>query len=398
MMERKTEQALTIAKFTAYAGVLAAIVLNPGPSHTLSLGLWVVLLVSGSIRHFVLVQYGSCQDSWAPLSFLIDILVAGSLARLGYNGLDIVIYFVVISESTISGRTIVGAAATLLSAVALWFGRSANWSLQQSLLYVGINGAALLFALTVSLAIKREAERRVELQVVLAELEQSKAQLQETYNELRESQRRLQDMAITEERARMAREIHDTLAHSMTAIVVTLEAARRRLARGDAAIDEDLSTAQDQARQGLEEVRRSVTQLRSSTPSPGNLPEALSLLLTQVEKWHNVTTELTGSDVELTLSHAQEAAVYRLVQEAATNSVRHGRCSKVTVSLKRLGQEAVVSVLDDGVGTDDIVWGNGLTGMHERFTEFGGSVQFASEKGAGFRVVATLPLGVEEQE
>ncbi|HSL93894.1 MAG TPA: sensor histidine kinase [Bacillota bacterium] len=393
MMERKTEQALTIAKFTAYAGVLAAIVLNPVPRHTLSLGLWVALLVSGSIRHFVLSQYGSCEDSWAPLSFLIDIIVGGSLARLGYGGLDIVIYFIVISESTISGRTSVGIIATVLSAAALWFGRVGLWSIQQTLLYVGINGAALLFALTVSLAIKREASRRVELQDVLIELETSRDQLEATYNELRESQLRLQDMAITEERARMAREIHDTLAHSMTAIVVTLEAARRRLSRGDTAIDEDLARAQDQARQGLDEVRRSVTQLRPTMLSPGNLSEALALLLSQVEKWHNVATELVEDGSPLPLTHLQEAAIYRLVQEAATNAVRHGRCSRVTVGLQSSDGEIRLTVADDGKGADQFVWGNGLTGMNERLAEFGGKVDFVSQPGEGFTVIATLPFG-----
>ena len=337
------------------------------------------------------MKSGSSHGSWAPLSFLAEILVAGSLARLGYQGLDIVIYFIVISESTISGQTRVGAAATLLSAAALWFGRGANWSMSQTLLYVGINGAALLFALTVSLAVKREAARRVELQDVLTELESSKGKLEAAYNELRESQRRLQEMVITEERARMAREIHDTLAHSMTAIVVTLEAARRRLARGDASIDDDLARAQDQARKGLDEVRHSASRLRSSMPSPGRLPEALFLLLAQVEKWHGVTTDLVSGDLPPSLTYGQEAAIYKLVQEAATNAVRHGHGSRVTVSLQQSAAETVVAVADNGVGAEHIVCGNGLTGMRERFAEFDGRVDFLSHPGEGFTVVGTLP-------
>jgi signal transduction histidine kinase len=205
-------------------------------------------------------------------------------------------------------------------------------------------------------------------------------------------------MAITEERARMAREIHDTLAHSMTAIVVTLEAARRRLSRGDADIDADLVRAQEQARQGLDEVRRSVTQLRPTMLSPGNLSEALALLLSQVERWHKVATELVHEDEMPSLTHLQEAAIYRLVQEAATNSVRHGHCSKLKVSMRCADGAFQVAVTDDGIGANKIVWGNGLSGMSERLTEVGGIVHFASQPGEGFTVVATLPVAEEEHK
>jgi signal transduction histidine kinase len=389
-VDRNTQNALTIAKFTAYAGVLAGIVMTGGENQSQALMVWVAILASASVRHFRL--YDTPQEKHAPWTFLLEVGMATVLSRLGYAGLDVVLFFVIISESAISCRTSISVLLTLMSAIGLGLARWPAWGMARIAIYVGINGAALVFAFAVSFAIKRETERRTELGSLLEQLEKSKQELESTYGELVESQARLQEMAVMEERSRMAREIHDTLAHSLTAIIVTLEAARRKLGHGDVSIDADLEGVQEQARVGLDEVRRSIAEMRPAALARGSFYKALQILLEQVEKWHGVRTQLRVPQVLPELRPEQEVALFRLVQEATTNAVRHGKCSAVKVELSVDQSQLVLSVGDDGQGCGNIVPGNGLYGMSERIAAVGGTVDFESSTGQGFHIAASLPL------
>lgn len=389
-MDRKTQNALTIAKFTAYAGVLSGIVLIAGDSQNQALFIWVLLLASGSFRHFAL--YDSPRERYAPFTFILEIVLATLLSRLGYSGLDMVLLFVIISESTISCRLTTGIGLTGLSLLGLASARINHWTIQQIAVYAGINGAGLVFAFAASYAVKREIERSAELAEVLEQLGKSKADLEVTYGELVHSQMRLQEMAVMEERARMAREIHDTLAHSLTAIIVTLEGARKRLERGDSAIGTDLERVQEQARLGLDEVRRSIAQMRPEALAQGSFCNALHILVEQIQKWHNIHTELHLPEALPRLEPEQEVALFRLVQEAATNAVRHGKSKNLTVELREQDGALILLVRDDGVGCSDIVPGNGLTGMQERMKVVSGSILVNSVLGQGFEVEATIPL------
>ncbi len=203
-------------------------------------------------------------------------------------------------------------------------------------------------------------------------------------------------LAIAEERARIARELHDVVAHAVTAMVVQAGAAGQ-------VIDEDpdyargaLNRIRETGAQALEEMRRVVSALRDAdeqpllTPQPGvaDLPALVAASGTTTTR---VRLVIEGSPRPL--AAGMGLAVYRIVQEALTNVHRHARATEVTVSLAYDPEGLQIEVHDDGVGQSVGSSGHGLIGMRERAAVHGGRVEFASSD--GFLIRAWLPLGGE---
>ncbi len=205
-------------------------------------------------------------------------------------------------------------------------------------------------------------------------------------------------LARAEERARIAREIHDTLVQGLTAIGLHIESALTHLESEPERARERLERALATTRQSLEEARRSVTNLRTGLPSGKPLAEALGTLA-------RAFTAETGVRVAVQVSDSQplpvsvEAELYRIAQEALANVRRHAQASEVRIALRAgPGQQVVLSVRDNGCGFDPatIPAGcHGLLGMRERARLLGGRLHVASRAGRGTTVTAIVPLRAE---
>jgi two-component system, NarL family, sensor kinase len=204
-------------------------------------------------------------------------------------------------------------------------------------------------------------------------------------------------VAALEERNRLAREIHDTVAQGLTAITLHLEAAQALAATDPASMERNVERALALARSNLEEVRRSVLDLRAAPLDDHALPDALDLLLESFEDETGITASLDAPSGGQ-LPSAVEAAAYRIVQEALSNVRKHANARTVHVALRRDAGTLHVEVADDGVGFDPAAparvpgQGFGLVGMHERARLLGGDMDIRSAPGAGTRIHLTLPL------
>ena len=222
------------------------------------------------------------------------------------------------------------------------------------------------------------------------------AQLRERAERAEQDREERVRAAAADERARIARELHDAVAHAMSVIVVQAEAADEMLTLGaPERARVPIERIQRIGREGLVEMRRLLGVLRHDTspafaPLPG-IP-ALQPLVDDVSA--------TGLPVALTIEGEPRAlptgvdiSAYRIVQEALTNAIKHASASKVDVHL-RYGDQLELEVVDDGVGPlrrgDD---GHGLVGMRERVALYGGTLSVGAAVGGGFRIFATLPLG-----
>jgi two-component system, NarL family, sensor kinase len=211
---------------------------------------------------------------------------------------------------------------------------------------------------------------------------------------LAEESRRL---ARAEERTRMAREIHDTLAQGLTGIVLQLEGALRQLGHQPELAQERLERALAMSRQSLEEARRSVVDLRS-TSLARPLPEALNTLARSITSDTGVRVQVRTSGESL-LPVSVESELFTIAQEALTNVYRHARASEALVSLQFNQGSAVLTVRDNGCGfnPDDIGDGHfGIVGMRERADHIGGRLYLESEPGHGTSVRVEAPLGLED--
>jgi two-component system, NarL family, sensor kinase len=204
-------------------------------------------------------------------------------------------------------------------------------------------------------------------------------------------------LAAVEERNRIAREIHDTLAQGLTAIALHLEAAEMLVTTKPETAQRKIAEALRLTRLNLDEARRSVLNLRAASLEGKTLPAALILLAQQwsTETGVPVTTRLHSSIGRL--PPAIENGLYRIVQEALTNVRKHAHASEVLLQLEYNNAQLLLSIEDNGSGfepadvTPQLQSGFGMTGMSERAHLMGGTLHIQSTSGRGTRICVSIP-------
>ena len=201
--------------------------------------------------------------------------------------------------------------------------------------------------------------------------------------------------AVVAERNRLARDIHDTLAQSLTGVIVQLEAAEDAQALGlDVDAARHLERAGELAREGLREARRSVHALRPVVLAEKNLCAAISEMIAKMTVGTNLCAEFTAQGAPPPLPQEWEENLLRLGQEVLTNTLRHAHASHFKVLFVFDPQTLRLELRDDGCGFDPAKRydGFGLVGIRERVESMGGelTVQSAPENGTAIFVV--LPL------
>lgn len=200
--------------------------------------------------------------------------------------------------------------------------------------------------------------------------------------------------AILEERNRIARDIHDTLAQGFTGVVLNLEAASRALKKdNDEAVLEHIEHARSLAQAGLAEARLSVRALRPEALQQADLGNALQALLRRAEASGTLRTRYETEGEPFPLPGEVESELLRIAQEGVTNILKHAGAQQVELKLA-LGPDAISLLLaDDGAGFDPRVHhdGFGLLGMRERAERIGGRLLVTSRPGQGTRVETVIP-------
>ncbi|GIF73272.1 sensor histidine kinase [Asanoa siamensis] len=225
-------------------------------------------------------------------------------------------------------------------------------------------------------------------------------QLELQAEELRASQAEARELAVAEERLRIARELHDVVAHHVSVMGVQASAGRRVLEKDPAKARAALTSVEQSARTAVDELRRMLSLLRQSGEpvdmAGGSVERIDDLLANAREAGLETTLGTYGDTVELPESLSQ--AIYRVVQEAVTNTIKHAAASTIDVRIRYLAHEVEIDVTDNGRGVVSAqrVGGMGLIGMRERVTAHDGVLETGPVGDAptrrGFRVRARFPL------
>jgi signal transduction histidine kinase len=375
-LTRRVIDGLVAVAFLAIGWISSGALTVRDPSYTYTPRGWlfVLLLVLATVPY-------AWRRRWPTAAFLIGLFSTTTLWLLGYNAgvLPLILlfggYFVAVARPT---REVVACTAASLGCFGLlwWTPLGAPF------------GAPEAFTSTLAVAIVLAFGRTGRLRVDLAE---ARAQAAE------EGARR----RSTEERLRIARELHDIIGHSLGTIAVQAGVGQHLMATEPLKAAEALDSISRISRSSLDEVRAVVSTLREDEPSyhpaPGlaDLPDLVQ------------TVRSTGLDVELTLPDDLQAiprqtgaAVYRITREALTNVVRHAHASAATVRVDHQTGRVEVAVRDDGSGSNGEArpgtgTGHGITGMRERAEALGGSLTAGASTDGGFLVTASLPVASE---
>ena len=229
-------------------------------------------------------------------------------------------------------------------------------------------------------------------------------QLNQANDQLRDYAINMERMTEMRERNRLAREIHDTLGHTLNGIIMGADAG---LAVFDVAPEESrkrIEVVAQSARDGLNDVRRSIKALRPDALERSSLLQALEEL---VEKFRLTTSAQIAyfqEAEELKLDQDEEDTLYRIVQEGLTNAVRHGKADRIEAKITRNEDIITVIVRDNGTGCEKPEEGFGLRHMRERLEMLGGTMSYgnlnqdAADGYTGFFIVVRLPVRNRKEE
>ncbi len=222
-----------------------------------------------------------------------------------------------------------------------------------------------------------EAKKRSEnLQTVNAQLKH--------YNKMTEK------MAEARERNRMAREIHDTLGHTLTGISAGVDACVAIIDENPEQTKRQLELVSKAVRGGIKDVRRSVSELRADALERFQLEEAIQDMISEINSLAGVKVCFHSNVKPLKFGEDEENVIYRIIQEGITNAIRHGHADCIWVDARKEEGIFKLKIKDNGVGCKEIKKGFGTKHMKERVNMLGGTISFSGEN--GFLINAQIPI------
>jgi signal transduction histidine kinase len=225
---------------------------------------------------------------------------------------------------------------------------------------------------------------------ILQKAELADQQNQELIAALQSTQQKLKELAVVEERNRLARELHDSVKQQVFAISMQLSAARNSLTESDKAFS-SVTEAERLAQQAGAELTTLIHELRPPTLERKTLSAALGELLAEWSRQNGIDVD-SNIEEDLTLTLPVEQALFRVAQESLANVARHSKASKVAVTLANENDEVKLTIEDNGKGFDveHADRGVGLDSMRERLESLGGRLEVSSIKTKGVRLTAAV--------
>lgn len=208
--------------------------------------------------------------------------------------------------------------------------------------------------------------------------------------EKRKGEEQIKVVARFEERKRVARDLHDTLGHQLTSLIMQLEMLDYQMSANTDESKKMMKESKTTAREALKELRMVVDTLHQSRIDVEFVTE-INQLTEKFQKRTGVRVDLDISDVIPKLSPVTKYALYHVVEEALTNTIKHGKASIVKINMYIQEQKLSFHINNNGVSNDDFVRGNGLKGMEERIYNINGHIHFDGKK--GFNITGDIPIG-----
>lgn len=248
----------------------------------------------------------------------------------------------------------------------------------------------ILFIVYCILLIQEQKGTIDEVSLLNEEIKQKNEDLQNANLQLAEYAKITEKMGETKERNRLAREIHDTLGHTLTGISVGLDACITTVEIAPKETKAHLEKLSQVARNGLVDIRRSVSELKPDSLERLSLYEAITKMIDDMKSITDMQITFESLIDKLKFDEDEESAIYRVVQESLTNAMRHGKASQVHIRIEKKEDYIELSIKDNGIGCIKIEPGFGTKHIAERIEMLNGTVSFKSEN--GFTVLAKIPI------
>lgn len=257
----------------------------------------------------------------------------------------------------------------------------------KSMEFLILNMAIFLILFVFSQQIKKLRNKIHEVEYLYDENRKYSYQLEDAKKMLEDYSKKVEQLSQLEERNRISREIHDTVGHRLTGVLMQLDASIRVNGLDREKGRDMLTSVRDNLSSCIDILRQTV---RSMQPGGGNRASSIRQMLEDFSRDTGVKIQFEVRGNQVKLYPSAEITLYRNAQEAVTNAVRHGRAKNIAVRLDYEPNQVIMTVSDDGIGCTDMVKGMGIGGMEERAGLLGGRIEITSGRSFGIRTF--LPL------
>ncbi len=379
-----------IKLFTHLSAVILILVYNSLTDTPFLLSMMLIVIFANYFRQFYLVAYRKpVKYQW--ISTVVELFLLICIGFIDKTGANILLFFACVSEATINYEfKYSGILLSLPFVLSRYFTDIMNKSFANfSDIFIDVfinNGVAIVFIIGISYFIRAQIKEK-------EKLERTNTELEEAYKKLIDASAASEQLLIEKERIRMAREIHDTLAHTLTTLIVQLEVCKKLSLTDECKLAGELEKSQELARSGLNDVKRTIKSLRPQAlegkPFWESILDFINSTMNNTEV-HIILNNTLPKGIKL--STAIEVIIFRLIQESITNSIRHGNSNEIQIAMSLDKDMIWINIHDNGTGCSRIKKGFGLSGIQERIEGSGGWVDFSSSMGNGFQTKVSIPI------
>lgn len=394
--------------FTArdFVAQVKAVPTNPFYLILVTAGLFALLIVSFILRE---IYASNIKVIFSTLisDFIISIIII-VLLNFNYNGIlflvfaNVVAYakgnkgkfllmFLAIASYLVADFELIGINYNLYNIEDYFSFYSANvqqYALSFYNILISLN--IIVFIIYCVYVIQEQRGTIDEVNLLYSRLSKANEDLQNANEQLKEYATMTEKIGETKERNRLAREIHDTLGHTLTGISAGVDACIAMVEKSPEKTKDQLEIIAKVTRQGLLDIRRSVNELRPDALDRLSLEYAITKLITDMNSVSGTRVFFENKVLPLKFDEDEENAIYRVIQESITNSIRHGHATKVWVTIQREDAKILLTIKDDGIGCKDLNKGFGTRHISERIDMLNGTVTFDGSD--GFTVFAKIPI------
>ncbi|WP_027624044.1 sensor histidine kinase [Clostridium lundense] len=366
---------LVSIRYFCILAIIAIIVMNKINLTTSIIIFIFIFLINNQIRFFSLDK-----NIYKSLSFILEIIF--TVIAYKWIGGYLIMYLILaaIDSNTLFKKPVkhIFNIGIILEGIILLF--------NESLEFKFINIVLLMVFIGILYLIQDENDKKIEAQKLYDRLRISEEKLKNANRDLELYASSIEELTLLRERNRLSREMHDSVGHALSTIVIQLGAIERIVEKDQQVAKEVTKELRKFTQNSLNEVRMAVREIK-----PKEFEDYEGILI--IEELIKNFKKLTGVEVRLAftkekwpLNADQSFVIYRIIQEFLANSVRHGKATVIQIFMAFDDYKLVVTLKDNGTGRDSLIEGIGLKSMRERVVEIGGSFDYKTKLGEGFLV------------
>lgn len=396
-MDKYSAKVIQLVKYICYVLAIVAIVIGNADNQMTISGISAAIVISVTVRIFFFTEKSQYKQLGRILP-LFDLALIYWLILIDQSNTALVFLIVLVVDSTLMMKDndsfVISGLSLTTYLVAIYYKRFESSEIEISyvieLLPTILRTVIILvFFFSISYLLKQLILQRETIKETAAELRLKSMALEGAYEKLKTSAEKIEEATILSERNKIAREIHDTVGHTLTTVLIEIEAGKRLLMKGNDLGYEKLGLAQGQVRKGLDNIRHSVKLLKEGMLFQDYL-KSINLLVEETKLHTDVAIKFDYSVVGDEIKEDISKVVYSTIQESITNALKHGSSEEIRIELRVELEGVYLTISDNGFGGESLVPGFGLTAMRDRIEGLGGQVQYEINR-EGFVVDLQIP-------